>query len=363
MAAFAFYNYPLTPAAVAANYNDALDPVGMGVGPVAGAAVVPPLRPTSVALGALESSALYVIEERRDTLDAPLAVDAVVAGATMIQSPTVGGFPHLFAGMDVTSYLMHFDPVGADGGQIAQAEGSVTFGQNIIGLLFDDSLLPASDATLGSIGNYGAAAGRGLAWATGDFIEVSGDQRTLSFRLSTMGDALSQFRVITDPAVIIDPVPNLAADFDGDGAVDAEDLAVWQSAFGLNADGDADADGDSDGADFLVWQRTLGAGSPPPSSSLAADFNNDGMVNGKDLTLWRNSAGRNAGGDADGDGDSDGADFLTWQRQTGNPRADASTAPIPEPSTVTLAIMGVAGLAALALRRRGARPASRVHGD
>jgi hypothetical protein len=57
----------------------------------------------------------------------------------------------------------------------------------------------------------------------------------------------------------------LAADFDDSGAVDNEDLAVWQD--GANAPppcipsptaGDADFDGDADGLDFLVWQQQLG---------------------------------------------------------------------------------------------------------
>jgi T5SS/PEP-CTERM-associated repeat protein len=69
------------------------------------------------------------------------------------------------------------------------------------------------------------------------------------------------------------------ADFNDDGMVDGDDLAIWQSAFGINDLADADGDGDSDGADFLIWQRyvgstiPLGAGAvntavPEPSSLL-----------------------------------------------------------------------------------------------
>jgi hypothetical protein len=51
-----------------------------------------------------------------------------------------------------------------------------------------------------------------------------------------------------------------AADFDEDGDVDADDLADWQTGYGLltgaaHVDGDSDEDGDVDGADFLAWQR------------------------------------------------------------------------------------------------------------
>ena len=51
------------------------------------------------------------------------------------------------------------------------------------------------------------------------------------------------------------------ADFDDNGAVDAEDFSVWRGDFGLMDVGngaDADFDGDADGDDFLIWQREAG---------------------------------------------------------------------------------------------------------
>jgi hypothetical protein len=83
---------------------------------------------------------------------------------------------------------------------------------------------------------------------------------------------------------------------------------------------------------------------------FAADFDNDGDVDGNDLTLWRNNFGpANAVGDADNDGDTDGSDFLTWQRQVGSTSAAPAASSIPEPSAALL--LGVA-LAAFAARRR-----------
>lgn len=52
----------------------------------------------------------------------------------------------------------------------------------------------------------------------------------------------------------------VAGDFDGDGDVDADDLAQWQGDVGQNGDSDADNDGDSDGADYLIWQQAFGTG-------------------------------------------------------------------------------------------------------
>lgn len=54
------------------------------------------------------------------------------------------------------------------------------------------------------------------------------------------------------------PTNPLPGDFNRDGMVDTEDLARWQSAYGLNDLADADHDGDTDGSDFEIWQQNLG---------------------------------------------------------------------------------------------------------
>lgn len=56
-------------------------------------------------------------------------------------------------------------------------------------------------------------------------------------------------------AEILKAVP--AADFDFNGTVDVDDLAIWQTAYGTAAAADANGDGISDGADFLEWQRGI----------------------------------------------------------------------------------------------------------
>ncbi|NOZ39404.1 MAG: hypothetical protein GXP24_04160 [Planctomycetes bacterium] len=77
-------------------------------------------------------------------------------------------------------------------------------------------------------------------------------------------------------------------------------------------------------------------------SSFTADFDNDGDVDGSDLTTWETSFGAGAGADADGDEDSDGADFLAWQRQFGSgvPVLSATQA-VPEPTTFFLCLFGM----------------------
>jgi hypothetical protein len=89
--------------------------------------------------------------------------------------------------------------------------------------------------------------------------------------------------------------------------------------------------------------------------SFAADFNQDGSVDGDDLTAWLTGYGdgtTRAEGDADRDGDVDGRDFLTWQRQFGSslnpPPLTAAINAVPEPSSLILLLAS----ASLLLSRR-----------
>ena len=74
---------------------------------------------------------------------------------------------------------------------------------------------------------------------------------------------------------------------------------------------------------------------------LAADFDNDGDVDGDDFLVWQASFSVDAGGDADGDGDTDGDDFLLWQSQFGS-GAGAANASVPEPTAELLLMLSLA---------------------
>ena len=83
------------------------------------------------------------------------------------------------------------------------------------------------------------------------------------------------------------------------------------------------------------------------NSTLAADFDNDGDVDADDLMTWETHVGTTGGagraqGDADGDFDVDGADFLRWQQLLGS--SAGTVAPVtlvPEPRTLWLSVLGV----------------------
>lgn len=94
---------------------------------------------------------------------------------------------------------------------------------------------------------------------------------------------------------------------------------------------------------------------------LAADLNGDGMVDGNDLTSWENAFGPSStAGDVDGNGDTDGNDFLLWQQQfnagSPNPLTAVATA-VPEPTSEVVGLLACLSLCTVFRRRQlaGAR--------
>lgn len=103
------------------------------------------------------------------------------------------------------------------------------------------------------------------------------------------------------------------------------------------------------GVEYPLWR---------PGLSAEGDFDEDGDVDGNDLSLWRAFAGmtEDAGhvnGDADHDRDVDGGDFLMWQQQFGAAAATVTAADaVPEPGAAALGAAAWAWLAGVRVRRR-----------
>jgi fibronectin-binding autotransporter adhesin len=100
-------------------------------------------------------------------------------------------------------------------------------------------------------------------------------------------------------------------------------------------------------ATFKLDQYFSGVGivTVAATSGVAADFDNDGNVDGDDLTAWKAGFGvgtTKAQGDADGDVDVDGADFLIWQQQVGSGLTVAAASAVPEPAALGVAMIGLA---------------------
>jgi hypothetical protein len=85
----------------------------------------------------------------------------------------------------------------------------------------------------------------------------------------------------------------------------------------------------------------------PAVTPFTADFDNDGDVDGADLTTWKAGFGTTGTatidqGDANGDRAVDGADFLIWQRQLGSTSsAYVASARVPEPTASAMLFMAL----------------------
>lgn len=91
------------------------------------------------------------------------------------------------------------------------------------------------------------------------------------------------------------------------------------------------------------------------NTGLAGDFDLNGLVDGGDFLLWQRQFGTTVeagtGADADGNGTIDAADLAVWNENFGaGSTPEVVAAAVPEPSTLLLGTLAVAGVARL--RRR-----------
>ena len=90
-------------------------------------------------------------------------------------------------------------------------------------------------------------------------------------------------------------------------------------------------------------------------TALDADFNNDNIVNGADFLIWQRGFGSgnsNLTGDADGNGVVDAADLAAWKAAFGSAPAAPALAAVPEPASLGMLALAVAGIAGAARRRK-----------
>ena len=103
-----------------------------------------------------------------------------------------------------------------------------------------------------------------------------------------------------------------------------------------------------------------------------ADYNQDGIVNAADYTVWRDSLGSNSDLDADGDGDGivDDDDYLIWKLTFGSIVEPGSgygsldtSAFVPEPPTFSLTVFAMAAIICCSRKPRSARISGRSNQD
>ncbi len=131
---------------------------------------------------------------------------------------------------------------------------------------------------------------------------------------------------------------------------DADKLDFTLYAFGVDVEGELYAIGTRTGTNRAMGYKITSV------ISLDGDFNNDGRVDGADLTVWKSNFGMTGAdfedGDSDGDGNVDGNDFLAWQRTVGLDHSPpAALAIVPEPAT--FASLALAAMAMAVSRRAG----------
>jgi hypothetical protein len=100
----------------------------------------------------------------------------------------------------------------------------------------------------------------------------------------------------------------------------------------------------------------------PPPPPPTGDYNHDAVVDAADYTVWRNTLGQEVAMDGDGaDGDADGivddGDYDFWKERFGDviPPGGGSASSVPEPTALSLPIVGLLALVSATIRRRRAR--------
>jgi len=151
-------------------------------------------------------------------------------------------------------------------------------------------------------------------------------------------------------------VLNEVPDFDGDGFVNADDIDLLSAAiraastdlrYDLNNDGVVDGDDLTTMVETCV-ETTVGIGTAP------GDFNLDGLIDGTDLAIMKTHFGDLGAGWADGNANFDelidGTDLALLKTYFGFDATAGGT--VPEPATLGLLAVGAAAAIARRHRRR-----------
>ena len=153
--------------------------------------------PPSVATGALENDFYgFVFQEQSNlVLSAPLTVNAQGPGTYDINNASSSLV--VPTGTPIQSYFVHFDSVGMPNRYISYT-CTITFANNILGVIYMENELNASDAPLGAPGTTYATneVWRGFE-GNFDSITISNDLKTVTIN-SRLLNHLDQIRIITD---------------------------------------------------------------------------------------------------------------------------------------------------------------------
>lgn len=152
--------------------------------------------------GALESDSFFRVFEENTTTVSGLAVNTVTVGETIgtATGGTVSG--------QVTSFFVHFDPIGNVDLPVGLLGGSLTFDGPILGIIWDRVALTNTDATLGLSGTtYTPAAFRG--YESADTLNFT-SANAIDFATVVDAKKVDSFRVLVGTQI---PEPGMLAIF------------------------------------------------------------------------------------------------------------------------------------------------------
>jgi autotransporter-associated beta strand protein len=183
------------------------------------------------------------------------------AGGTLQGTGTIGGLVVAASGGTLapgsSTGALTAGALDLGAGSITQIElGGLTRGSEYDAVLVTGSAVFNGTLTVSLINDFAPTAGNSFDifdWGT-----TSGLFESVTLPALSGGLAWDATSLYTSGLLSVVNATFAPGDFNHDGFVDAADLGVWRSAFGQSALGDADADGDSDGNDFLIWQQNLG---------------------------------------------------------------------------------------------------------
>ncbi|QDT68884.1 Phage Tail Collar Domain protein [Planctomycetes bacterium MalM25] len=188
-----------------------------------------------------------------------------------------------------------------------------------------------SEPSLGSITRFGASfAPRGFAYASGQDLDISSNTALFSLFAELDGGGFTTLY--------------------GDNGSSRFDLPNLEDRLAVGAGAGVGLVNRQQGEQFGAEESALTVANLPEHShliSVPGDYNNNGVVDAADYTVWRDNVGQPAGtlpNDEDG-GDIGPAQYDTWAANYGLPgfTPPPSTA-VPEPSAVGLAMLGLIGL-------------------
>ena len=315
--------------------------------------VIPP--PASVVNNALTNDdTLYVFEEQQGvTLSDELVVNVVVPGRYGPNFPppdldtglTQGSIP---SGTSVNSHFLHGD--GDVGSPTVRLSGSVTFDQDILGVIFQTNQLNLTHRLLGATDtdyHTGSSAWFNI-FGTDSFV-LSEDRRTLTMDPASIGNGSDNIRVVT---AVVDP-----CDFDADGSLGLGDVNMLLAAI---KSGQNEAKFDVTGDDFVnhddikffirdesklhTWFGDANLDSEFNSGDFVEVFQSDKFETGE-VAGWSE-------GDWNADGVFNSSDFIAAFQDGGYEKGKrAEVAAVPEPSGWILMTLGLIGIPRIQRKR------------